>query len=245
MTARSELNTVFEALKAHLKSKRITYAELANRTHMSEANVKRIFSNQSCSLEQIVEMCSATGASFLDLISVANRRKAPTFKLDSEAEEYFLTHFDCFIFYRNLLACNDLQKFLSENHFSKSRVEGYLKELLNLNLVKKSDAGFDRVGIGYLDLSQCPRLTDRIKNEWVPWFFNKILDSDESRKYSIQFASTGLTEKHGQQLMEEVKNLLDRYKEIGFDDQRTSSEFDPVGICIGIGPHRVGVFEQS
>jgi transcriptional regulator with XRE-family HTH domain len=58
-----------DALKRALKAKGITYAEVAQRIGMSEANVKRMFSQKNFTLHKLETVLHVTG---LDLIEVAH-----------------------------------------------------------------------------------------------------------------------------------------------------------------------------
>ena len=64
MTASSFL---FEAIKAHLRSRSLTYAELADGLHVSEGTIKRIFSTRRCSTAQIDAMCEYLQLDLTDL----------------------------------------------------------------------------------------------------------------------------------------------------------------------------------
>ena len=55
----NETSRLIDALKSALKGKGITYADLAKRIVMSEANVKRMFSKQTLSLQQLEQICTA------------------------------------------------------------------------------------------------------------------------------------------------------------------------------------------
>jgi len=67
---------VCETLKSTLKQQGITYKVLAKQLQMSEANVKRMFSQQQFSLGRLEEMCTVVGFSLSDLfLLVANQKK--------------------------------------------------------------------------------------------------------------------------------------------------------------------------
>src|SRR4051794_9006774 len=58
-----------DSLKRALKAKGITYADLAARIEMSEAGVKRMFSQKNFTLQKLEAILHATG---LDLIEIAH-----------------------------------------------------------------------------------------------------------------------------------------------------------------------------
>lgn len=59
--------TLVDTLKRLLKARGITYGELANRIDMSEASVKRMFSQKNFTLQRLDEILSASGIEFDEL----------------------------------------------------------------------------------------------------------------------------------------------------------------------------------
>lgn len=68
---------LFEALKAHLRSRSLTYADLAGGLRVSEGTIKRIFSRKRCSTEQLDTICEYLQLDLADLVHT----RPPTRKL--------------------------------------------------------------------------------------------------------------------------------------------------------------------
>jgi DNA-binding Xre family transcriptional regulator len=64
---------LFELLKAVLKARRMTYADLAELLGLSEPTVKRIFAERDCKLSRLNDICAALGLTLDDLVAEANR----------------------------------------------------------------------------------------------------------------------------------------------------------------------------
>ena len=62
-------SVLVDSLKRALKAKGITYADIAKRIAMSEASVKRMFSQKNFTLQKLEAILHATG---LDLVEIAN-----------------------------------------------------------------------------------------------------------------------------------------------------------------------------
>jgi transcriptional regulator with XRE-family HTH domain len=62
---------LLDALKRVLKSRRVTYAELAARIGLSEASVKRLFSQQTFTLVRLHEVLKALDMDFFELAKLA------------------------------------------------------------------------------------------------------------------------------------------------------------------------------
>jgi DNA-binding Xre family transcriptional regulator/predicted transcriptional regulator len=246
MKPAQEIEATFSLLKTHLKSRKISYADLAKKLKMSESNVKRIFSTQSCNLETLSEICAAAETSMFELISTASRLEILSFHLSNEAETHFLNNFDHFIFFRKLSAANDIEAFIKKTELPKERLTSTLESLQKINLIRKTRTGHELTVSGYMDLSKNPALIKKLNDRWVPWFFDQVLKNNNKEEYFLRASSTGLSKAHKLQMLAEIQQLIDKYSDIGYRDQRMgSTDFEAVGLCIGVGPHRVGLFEGA
>lgn len=241
-----EILAIFALLKAHLKSKRISYNLLSIRLKMSESNLKRIFSAKSCSLELLNRICKASEISLLDLVTSASKNDVLYFQLPDSAINSFMQNLDLFIFYRKLGNAGDLNKHIHELKLTNTKIDSQLHLLENLKLVKKIKNKYELTNTGYLDLSNAPKLVEKINLNWVPWFFDKVVTNQNNENYFLKASSTGLSKVNLAKLFGEIDQLLEKYREVGNTDQKIgASNYSSVGICIGIGPHRVGLFEED
>src|SRR5579864_8616015 len=78
------------ALKAALKTQGKTYAEVARALKLSEASVKRCFSQGSFTLERLEQICEVAGLEISDLMELAVESKPPFTSLTPEQEEALL-----------------------------------------------------------------------------------------------------------------------------------------------------------
>ena len=88
----SQIAQVSKTLKGLLKQNRLTYRDIALRLDMSEANIKRIFSTQSFTLERLEQICELMGISLVDLFSIAQQQRVKLSQLTQEQEEQLLAN---------------------------------------------------------------------------------------------------------------------------------------------------------
>lgn len=74
------------ALKMILKQQKIRYGTVAQWLHLSESSVKRLFSNESLTLEQIETICSCLHLDFVRLVLIANPEEQLPELLEAEQE---------------------------------------------------------------------------------------------------------------------------------------------------------------
>lgn len=67
-----QATAIVDSLKRHLKARGITYADLAGRISMSEASVKRMFSQKNFTLQRLDDILRATDIDFRDIANSAH-----------------------------------------------------------------------------------------------------------------------------------------------------------------------------
>lgn len=79
---------LIDALKKALKSRQLTYAEVARRLGMSEANVKRMFATRRFTLERVEDVCRLIDMELTDLLELydESRQRITQLTLEQERE---------------------------------------------------------------------------------------------------------------------------------------------------------------
>lgn len=83
----NQIDEVVETLKLSLKSKQMTYRMLARELAMSEANVKRMFSQKQFTLNRIEQICDLLEMALSDLFMLVENNKTKLTSLKSEQEQ--------------------------------------------------------------------------------------------------------------------------------------------------------------
>lgn len=69
---------IMSSLKAIMKSRQVTYRDLARQIRLSEASVKRIFSRSTLTLARLDEICKALEVSMSEVVRLAGEQSADT-----------------------------------------------------------------------------------------------------------------------------------------------------------------------
>lgn len=83
----SQITTLCDTLKQLLKARNITYKDLAQALDLSEANIKRVFSSQSFTLERLEQICGLLELSLSDLFLLNTQKEHRLTQLTQEQEE--------------------------------------------------------------------------------------------------------------------------------------------------------------
>lgn len=91
MTTKAHTSTLISALKSTLKSRSITYDELATRLQLSHASVKRLFAEETFTLKRIEDICNVLEIDFFDLARLARGASADTDEMTTQQEQALAT----------------------------------------------------------------------------------------------------------------------------------------------------------
>lgn len=83
----AQTGVLIAALKQVLKSRGVTYAELARRLGMSEASVKRVFAKETFTLRRLDRVCQLIGIEITDLAKMVEQEAERVVQLSLEQEK--------------------------------------------------------------------------------------------------------------------------------------------------------------
>ncbi len=86
----SESTQIIEALKRSLKTRGLTYRDLAPKLGLSEATIKRVFSEETFSLQRLEAICAAIGMTMSELVKMAAEAREPRSQYLSLEQEHLL-----------------------------------------------------------------------------------------------------------------------------------------------------------
>lgn len=87
MSRLPQTSLLVAALKRALKTRGLTYAQVAVALELSEASVKRLFSEESFSVQRLEQVCNLAGISLVDLARMADDGSGGVRELSEEQEE--------------------------------------------------------------------------------------------------------------------------------------------------------------
>jgi DNA-binding Xre family transcriptional regulator len=67
----SESAAIIQVLKRSLKTRGLTYRDLAKRVGLSEASIKRVFASETFTLQRLEEICTSIGLSITEVVRIA------------------------------------------------------------------------------------------------------------------------------------------------------------------------------
>lgn len=132
-----QIEPLLEILKKTLKSKGVTYKEIALGLNLSEASIKRHFSSGDLTLNRLEEICQLVDLNFLELCKQAGERESSDeWYLSFEQEKTFSEKPRLFYFYVLLRGEKTLSAILKNYELEATEAERFLLILDKMKLIE-------------------------------------------------------------------------------------------------------------
>lgn len=124
-----QATSLVDSLKRELKVRGITYADLATRINMSEASVKRMFSQKNFTLQRFDEILKATGIDFRDVALIAHDDSKLVSELSFAQEKEIISDTRLLIIAVSVLNLMTVEQITKTYLLSEAEVVKYLVRL--------------------------------------------------------------------------------------------------------------------
>ena len=129
------VDQLVSVLKTIMKSKGINYNILAKALDLSEASVKRVFSQQTFSLERFLEICDYVGVSLADLEKASKKISIEASHQYTFSQESFFSRNLNYLAYFDQLMNSTPLKIEKKYNLKPSQSLKYLKKLDDLEFI--------------------------------------------------------------------------------------------------------------
>ena len=143
-----ETRQMVDALKRCLKMRGLTYRALAQRINLSEASVKRIFSERSFTLRRLEQVCGALEITMVELIRMVEHGRSRPTNLSLEQEEA-LARDPALLSYFYLVLSGWLDPEIQRCYeFEEPQIRKLRARLIGLDLIEPLTGGRHRPRVG-------------------------------------------------------------------------------------------------
>ncbi len=222
---------IIETIKELLKAKGITYKTLAIELDISEASVKRIFSNKTFTLERLGEICQILGSSMFEVIAIAHKSHSLDSYEYSFVQENFFANNPKYLAYFDLIVNGKTSKSIQKKYaLSDKNNFRYLKKLDQLGLIELHENNKIR-------LLCSKNIKWRKDGPLRRLFFNKakfeFLNSDfkEQQDY-LKLSITKLSDESCKKLEFELTELFQKFERTSLLESKLKIKTKPVGILM-------------
>lgn len=239
----AQTSLIIQTLKTCLKEQRLTYVDVAKALELSEASVKRIFSEENISLQRLDTLCQLLNMEICDLTKRAEKQQEEIIELTEEQEEEFVKQ-PKLLFLAYML--------LNEFDFESITKYYQIEELEGVQLL----AHLDR--IKFIDLlpgNRIKLLTSRNfrwrKNGAIERLFNQHIRKEFFRSTfnqpteSMKFSGSMLSRSSILIIHQKIQRLINEFNEMAKQDASLPYEERlGCGIVCAIRPWEFSLFGQ-
>lgn len=217
----SQVSQLIATLKNTLKTRGITYRDVAAGLVLSEASVKRMFAAESFSLQRLERVCELAGMQLTDLTRLMEQTPQSTFQL-TEAQELELVS-DLRLFLVGFLAVSGFrfQEILQSYTFTEAELIGCIARLERMRVLE------------LLPNNRIKRLVSPKSLVWRPggpiqrFFVESVLGEFLHSAFatgdeSLDFLYGHLSEVSAQRLRDRVDRLVKEFRELDRSDLELS-----------------------
>lgn len=222
------------SLKSALRVKGITYKDLAKSLSLSEASIKRIFSDGSFSLDRFLEICEVAGVSPESLFGLADEQSTRDHEYTSEQEDFFAANPQHLAFF-DLLLKDETPKQIARRHgIEVNQMQKFLRDLEKIDLLEWLPK--DRIKLR-ISKNVRWRKGGRLKRELLPLAKKEFLSHNfDELDSENQFLLIDLSEKSQKKLRVRIEELLVELSKDASIDQLAKSKRQTIGLFLAYRP---------
>jgi len=235
---------LLDTLKAYLKSRDITYRNLAQRLRLSESSIKRVFSEKTLSLKRLERILQSLDLDFYDLAHMSRRQDGDSAEaLSPQQEERLIQNPKMLIFLHFLIQKWKVEQIRENFDYESHEITNILLELDELRLIDLHPHNQYKVLISNTQLWN--RKSPFMK-KYKEMLQNGFLSHDfEDKNERFLFSPCQLSEDSQRILLKEIDRLLRRFKELTETDAGPQQPgLEQSGMMIAFRPWLVPLLES-
>lgn len=133
---------VLNKIQELLKARGVTYLVLAKYLELSHPALKRIFSKQQITFENLIKICAYLNVSLSDLFYEVEQENLKAFRFTTEQEDFFAEHPNYLSYFYQMRAKKTPAQIQALYVLSDKSSAKYLKKLKSFNLLKIVDGNY-------------------------------------------------------------------------------------------------------
>jgi DNA-binding Xre family transcriptional regulator len=239
----SESAQIIDVLKRHLKGRGLTYKDLAKQVGLSEASIKRVFAEETFTLQRLEKICGAIGLTVGELVKNASNAAEPRSQyLSIEQEELLASDarlLACFYLLLNGHATEEIVQRMSLNERS---VRGLLVKLDTVRLIELLPKLKARLRVG-------PVVTWRMDGPVHHLYERQVKDEFLQSEFqgaceALHFRSAELSDASAQILLRKLNQLVQEFGDYAaLDVNLPASEKRSVALLLAFRPWVFSMFD--
>jgi DNA-binding Xre family transcriptional regulator len=225
--------TYLKSLKTLLKSKGVTYTELAEHLGMSESGVKKMLNSKDLSFRRFFQICEMLNVFPGQVMAAAEQKAIPTQNLTSQQQELLLSQRNLLaVYWRITVEGLTPQETAKAQHLSAAELSKALKKLVSADLLTERDGHYFPKQAGKFRWPDDSKIARSLNHEWSELTLHRALNTKESAPKMHRLMAIRLTNKSYENLIVKLEELLDETVRISEREELTAAKSDLKNLSI-------------
>ncbi|OUR69864.1 hypothetical protein A9Q77_08120 [Marinomonas sp. 42_23_T18] len=232
---------ITNALKGALKSKGMTYRDVAEKLDLSEKTIKRLFRDKDCSLSRLNDICELIDLSLYDLLDFAKNYNEPLAKLSYPQQVYLGAHPYHFNFLILLTTDHGIEQIQQTYGLSDVSIFRYLRDLDQESMIELGPNNQFKLLIeGKLLMQLHGPVHKNILDKNLD-FLNYVVKHDGEMGTQFSSSFRYMSEHTLQALNDDLANLSRQYRKQSYQDETflTKDKLLPVKWTTLVSPFHI------
>lgn len=223
------------ALKKCLKAKGMTYRQLGDALNLSEASIKRLFSEQTFSIKRLEEICDILDLSLYDIAKISADAETGPSVLNMEQEQALSENPKRLVYFYLLLSGRDPESIITDYDVSEEESLRFLLELDRMELIELHPGNKVRLRTQKnIQWRKDGPIRSRYESLIIKEFLNAPFDPQENR---LRFETGKLSDASQSVMAKKIDRLIREYIELTEIDQALPHEKSRnTGLMIAFRP---------
>lgn len=237
----SQTIPLINALKQALKGHNRTYADVAKYLRLSEASIKRMFSEYSLSLQRLDQICQMMDMEISELVQLMNQQRRQLTALTAEQEKEIASDLSLLLVTVCVLNKWSLQDIINHYQLSENECVQLLAKLDKLHIIELLPKNKIKllVSTNFNWLENGP-IQQFFQKHVEKDFFDSRFDKDEER---LLVVNGMLTKSSNAMFQRKMERLIQEFNELNDDDAGLPiAERDGNTVVVAIRQWQYGLF---
>ncbi len=232
---------ITQSLKLALKSRGLTYKDVADRIQVSEQTIKRLFKDKDCSLSRLNEVCEAIDLSIYDLLEFSKHLSEPMADLTDEQIEFLSNRPGHFSFLFFLICEYDDAQIQHAYGLTDLSVFKYLRDLDKYSFIELRENNKYRILIEGKLLLRANGPFKKMMKHFNSLFLDHAIEHDGKNNTAFNSSFRYMTESSLKSLNQELIDIHNKYRKLAYQSEMIlpKDKMIPVKFSTLAGPFEI------
>jgi transcriptional regulator with XRE-family HTH domain len=234
-----------EAIKKALKSRGLTYEELASSLQMTESGVKKMLNGKDISIQRIIQICKVLDILPGQIFSLSEKSSLPILHLSDKQQEALIHDRKLLAIYWLLtIEKKSFDQIVLQLKTTPSELKIRLQKLVTLDLVTQRRSQFFPKHQGKFRWPDDSKLARVLNSEWSQHTLKKALSFKDPQDTYHRFAALKLSEASYRKYQQRFYEIFEEMAQQSEREELTSAQKKLSDFTFVVAATKGGVFES-